>query len=178
VSKKPIIGCIILAVIIGVIFVGAQINPDNPENTNVVFHVTLADPALYDVNGVYYGSFTVEEGCYKFRFVANGDSPKNLSITLRHIATNEGHEQYLLNTRIFTEDYNLQGTLVESELSSWEVWDYLGQKRFCFDPSAHYLQYAPELDDEIEIGITPHRNYDGPVSIFIVYDEDWHLRSP
>jgi len=32
VSKKPIIGGIILAAIIGVVFVGAQINPDNPEN--------------------------------------------------------------------------------------------------------------------------------------------------
>ena len=31
-SKKPIIGGIILAVIIGVVLVGAQINPDNPEN--------------------------------------------------------------------------------------------------------------------------------------------------
>jgi hypothetical protein len=157
VSKKPIIGCIILAVIIGVIFVGAQINPDNPENTNVVFHVTLADPALYDVNGVYYGSFTVEEGCYKFRFVANGDSPKNLSITLRHIATNEGHEQYLLNTRIFTEDYNLQGTLVEDELSSWYVWDYLGEKRISFDGS-----YT------MEIVISPNRNLVGPVSIDLI----------
>ena len=31
-SKKPIIGGIILAAIIGVVFVGAEINPDNPEN--------------------------------------------------------------------------------------------------------------------------------------------------
>ena len=39
-NKKPIIGGIILVTIIGVIFVGAQINPDNPENEEVVFHVT------------------------------------------------------------------------------------------------------------------------------------------
>ena len=32
VNKKPIIGGIILAAIIGVVFAGAQINPDNPEN--------------------------------------------------------------------------------------------------------------------------------------------------
>ena len=35
VNKKPIIGGIILAAIIGVVFVGAQINPDNPENEKV-----------------------------------------------------------------------------------------------------------------------------------------------
>ena len=51
-SKKPIVGGIILAAIIGVVFVGAKINPDNPENINVVFHVTLSDPALYDEKGL------------------------------------------------------------------------------------------------------------------------------
>jgi len=35
VSKKPIIGGIILAAIVGMVFVGAQINPDNPENTKL-----------------------------------------------------------------------------------------------------------------------------------------------
>tara|TARA_B100000408_G_scaffold11662_1_gene8279 strand:+ start:48 stop:182 length:135 start_codon:yes stop_codon:yes gene_type:complete len=33
--KKPIIGGIILASIVVVVFVGAQINPDNPENGRV-----------------------------------------------------------------------------------------------------------------------------------------------
>ena len=170
-SKKPIIGGIILAAIIGVVFVGAQINPDGSEsiqNDNVAFHVTLADPALYDENGLYYGSFTVEERCYEFRFVANGDSPKNLSIILRNIPTQA--EELIGFPSIFVEDYNLQGTLVESELSSWEVWDYLGQKKFCFDPSTEYWQehVDGELSTAIEIIINPHRNYDGPVSIDLI----------
>ena len=171
-SKKPIIGGIILAAIIGVVFVGAQINPDGSEsiqNDNVAFHVTLADPALYDENGLYYGSFTVEEGCYEFRFVANGDSPKNLSIILRNITT-QVEELIGFWDRIFVVDYDLEGTLVESELSSWEVWDYLGQKKFCFDPSTEYWQehVDGELSTAIEIIINPHRNYDGPVSIDLI----------
>ena len=171
-SKKPIIGGIILAAIIGVVFAGAQINPDGSEsiqNDNVAFHVTLADPALYDVNGFYYGSFTVEEGCYEFRFVANGDSPKNLSIILRNITT-QVEELIGFWDRIFVVDYDLEGTLVESELSSWEVWDYLGQKKFCFDPSTEYWQehVDGELSTAIEIIINPHRNYDGPVSIDLI----------
>jgi hypothetical protein len=62
VSKKPIIGGIILVAIIGVVFVGAQINPDDatPICTNklqvdakscipnTVWGVTLADPELYE----------------------------------------------------------------------------------------------------------------------------------
>jgi len=168
VSKKPIIGGIILAAIIGIVFVGAQINPDGSEsiqNDNVAFHVTLADPALYDENGLYYGSFTVEERCYEFRFVANGDSPKNLSIILRNIPTQA--EELIGFPSIFVEDYNLQGTLVESELSSWEVWDYLGQKKFCFDLSDR-VYYDYQVDGAIEIIINPHRNYDGPVSIDLI----------
>ena len=164
-SKKPIIGGIILAIVAIIIIFGEMINPDGSEsiqNDNVVFHVTLADPALYDENGLYYDSFTVEEGWYEFRFVANGDSPITLSIALRHITTQMDLEH------IFSEDFDLQGTLVEDELSSWYVWDYLGQKKFYFDPSAFYLQYAPELDDEIEIVISPHRNYNGPVSIDLI----------
>ncbi len=128
-SKKPIIGGIILAVIVGIIFVGAQINPDNPENINVVFHVTLADPALYDEKGLYNDFFILEKGVYEFRFVPNGDSPTTLSIELWTIKV--GNEKW----RHFSEDFELQGTLVEDELSSWYVWDYLGEKRIIFDES-------------------------------------------
>ena len=128
-SKKPIIGGIILAAIIGVVFAGAQINPDNPENTDVVFHVTLADPALYDENDVYVDYFSLEEGSYEFRFVPNGDSPTTLSIELW--AIEEGKEK----RSTFAEDFQLQGNLVEDELSSWYVWDYLGEKRISFDES-------------------------------------------
>ena len=128
-SKKPIIGGIILAAIVGMVFVGAQINPDNPENTNVIFHVTLADPALYDENGFYVDYFFLEEGSYEFRFVPNGDSPTILSIELWVIE--EGKEK----RSTFAEDFQLQGNLVEDELSSWYVWDYLGEKRISFDES-------------------------------------------
>ena len=148
-SKKPIIGGIILAAIVGVVFVGAQINPDNPENTNVVFHVTLADPALYDENGFYVDYFSLEKGWYEFRFVPNGDSPNKLSIELWAIEA--GKEKW----RHFSEDFELRGNLVEDGLSSWYVWDYLGEKRISFDES-----YT------MEIVINPNRNYDGLTECF------------
>ena len=55
-SKKPIIGGIILAAIIGVVFVGAQINPDNPENekspNSEVWSIRMASPEWhYDRQG-------------------------------------------------------------------------------------------------------------------------------
>jgi hypothetical protein len=143
VSKRPIIGGIILAAIIVMVFVGTQINPDNPENTNVVFHVTLADPTLYDENGFYVDSFSLEEGSYEFRFVPNGDSPRKLSIELWVVE--EGKEK----SRYFSEDFKLEGNLIKDEPASWYVWDYLGEKRISFDES-----YT------MEIVINPNRNYD------------------
>ena len=102
-SKKPIIGGIILAAIIGVVFVGAQINPDNPENKEqVVFHVTLADPALYDREGGLYSGYIkgLEEGWYEFRFVTSGDSPHRLSIELWQL---DGRSAVVQN--VFLDEY-------------------------------------------------------------------------
>ena len=50
------------------------------KNSNIVFHVTLADPDLY-TNGAYTDTFTIDKGEYSFRFVPNGSSPEILSIT-------------------------------------------------------------------------------------------------
>ena len=147
-SKKSIIGGIILAVIIGVVFVGAQINPDNPDNIQFgnsdIFHVTLADPALYE-NGVYVEVFDIEEGTYEFGFVPNGDSPKKLSIKL------------MGKTISFYEDFELQGTLVQDEMSSWYTWEYLGEKNISSGES-----------QKVKIIIDPNGSLKGPVSIQLI----------
>ena len=53
-NKKPIIGGIILAAIIGVVFVGAQINPDNPENekklNSEVWSIRIAGPEFDNIS--------------------------------------------------------------------------------------------------------------------------------
>ena len=147
-SKKPIIGGIILAVItaiIGVVLVGAQINPDNIQVGNSdIFHVTLADPALYE-NGVYVEVFDIEEGTYEFGFVPNGDSPKKLSIKL------------MGKTISFYEDFELQGTLVQDEMSSWYTWEYLGEKNISSGES-----------QKVKIIIDPNGSLKGPVSIQLI----------
>ena len=180
-SKKPIIGGIILAAIIGVVFVGAQINPDNPENGEVVFHVTLADPALYELNnGRYIDYFMLEEeeGWYEFRFVASGDSPHTLSIGLWQIdgSSTIGHDSsgvafvWLQDNRIFEEDFDKQRTLVETEISSWNTWDYSGEKRFHFDPNRYLTAEGSRnvTDAEIKFVIVPSGMAYGPVSVDLI----------
>ena len=150
-SKKPIIGGIILAAIIGVVFVGAQINPDNPENLKIddsdVFHIRLADSSLYE-NGVYSEMFQIEKGVYKFRFVPNGDSPQKLSIKL---LTESG-------VVLMDNHFELEGTLIDNGISSWYTWDYLSNDNML------------KIDEsqQVKILISPNGNLKGPVSIGIV----------
>lgn len=111
------------------------------ESFDSSFHITLADPTLYE-NGVYTEVFNIEEGTYEFGFVPNGDSPKRLSIMLLGFSTS------------FDEDFELKGTLIEDGISSYYTWEYLGQKRINVDNS-----------QEVKILIDPNGNYDGPVSV-------------
>ena len=154
-SKKPIIGGIILAAIIGVIFVGAEINPDNPENTKIadseVFHVRLANPQLYDdlyTHAFYSEGIFAEKGAYEFRFVASGDSPQKLSIKL--LASS--------GAILMDEHFELEGTLIDDGISSWYTWDYLSKDNML------------EIDESqlVEIFVSPNGNLKGTVSIGLV----------
>ena len=166
-NKKPIIGGIILVAIIGVVFVGAQVNPDNPENEEVVFHVTLADPALYDCHTTsstvckYRETVFLEEGIYEFRFVANGDSPQRLEVKLDYGGLG-----------MFKQKYVLVGNLVEEGMSSWYTWEYQ------IDPTDDYYTDRRVCEScasiggvekgQAEITINPKGNLNGPVSIELV----------
>ena len=71
-NKKPIIGGIILAAIIGVVFVGAEINPDNPENGEV-WSIRMAGPEWDDrQNHSAALPKNLEEGTYKIGICCDG----------------------------------------------------------------------------------------------------------
>ena len=81
-NKKPIIGGIVLAAIIGVVFVGAQINPDNPENGEV-WSTRIAGPEFDNISNHKYEPITLERKVpYELHFVPMGDSPERLQISV------------------------------------------------------------------------------------------------
>jgi len=150
VNKKPIIGGIILVAIIGVVFVGAQINPDNPENGEV-WSIRMASPEWHDRQTVRASLPNLEEGTYKLGFVPMGDSPHKITIVIKGKSTTTSPNFY------FSEKFVLKGTPVDTGISKYYTWEYVGQK---------YV-YIPEVEGEANYEITIKRtgNLKGSVTI-------------
>src|SRR6267143_1777136 len=79
---------------------------------------------------------------YQFSFVPNGDSPQNFSILLKG------------DLFSYNADFNLQGTIHNTGISSYYTWDYIGSK----------VIEVPQ-DQEIQIIINPHGNVLGSISV-------------
>ena len=153
-SKKLIVGGIILAAIIGVVFAGAQINPDNPENedsNSEVWSIRMASPEWHDRQTVRASLPNLEEGTYKIGFVPMGDSPHKITIVIKGKSTTTSPNFY------FSEEFVLKGTPVDTGISKYYTWEYVGQK---------YV-YIPEVEGEAnyEITITRTGNLEGSVTI-------------
>ena len=117
---------------------------ETSEKKDATFHVTLADPDLYN-NGIYTDAFTIDKGEYSFRFVPNGSSPKILSITLNG------------NNFDFSEDFKLESTSHQTGVSEYFTWEYEGQM----------IISISEMQ-EISIIIDPNGNIMGSISVDIL----------
>ena len=135
---------IVIPIVIIVFFIAIFSLDPSEKDSNIVFHVTLADPDLY-TNGVYADVFTIDEGEYSFRFVPNGSSPEILSITLNG-------EKF-----DFSEDFKLESTSHQTGISEYFTWEYDGQKRILISEM-----------QEVSIIINPNGNVIGSVSVDIL----------
>ena len=157
-SKKPIIGAIILAAIIVVVSVGAQINPDNPENGEV-WSIRMAGPEWDDRQTVRASLPNLEEGTYKLGFVPMGDSPTKIRIDIKVRSAGSDFAGTAW-TPMFSEKFVLKGTPVDTGISKYYTWEYVGQK---------YV-YIPEVEGEANYEITIIRtgNLKGSVTISLL----------
>jgi len=153
VNKKPIIGGIILVAIIGVVYAGAQINPDNPENGEV-WSIRMAGPEWDDRPILRASLPNLEEGTYKLGFVPMGDSPSPIRIDIKVGSAEFSHHDGGL---VFSEKFVLKGTPVDTGISKYYTWEYVGQK----------FVYIPEVEGEANYEITISRsgNLKGSVTI-------------
>jgi hypothetical protein len=141
VNKKITVIPIIIIIIVFAINFSSD---SNVEKSNNVFHITLADPNLY-TNGVYFDEFTISKGEYSFSFVPNGSSPKILSIKLNGDSFD------------FSEDFKLEGTSHQTEISEYYTWNYNGEENILISE-----------EQKILISINPNGNVMGSVSVDIL----------
>ena len=135
---------IIIPIIVVIGFFAAMSLDSSEKDDGVVFHVTLADPQLYE-NGIYSDSFLISEGEYHFRFVPNGSSPETLSISLNGAELD------------FSEDFKLKNTLHQTGISEYYTWEYLGQK-----------EITVSENQQVIIIINPNGNVMGSVSVSVL----------
>jgi len=132
----------VVAIVVVAIAIGLSLEPNSKKN--VIYHVTLADPKIY-INEIFSDTFTIQKGMYQFSFVPNGDSPEILSISLKG------------TTFSFTENFQLNGTLHDTGISTYYTWEYFGKKE---------IQVIE--DQPLKIEINPHGNLLGSVSVDLI----------
>jgi len=141
--KPKIIGYISIGVGIAIVFGVYTLIDSTDKNHQSIFHVTLADPVMYQ-NGVFTASFEIQEGSYYFAFVPNGDSPQTITISL------QGSNYYSMERFVLDSDFHDTG------ISEYYTWSYIGDEESTIE--------IPSFQS-IQITIDPHENYDGPVSV-------------
>ena len=147
-SSLVIIG--LAAIVIAVVVFSSP--KDNVQDSDYAYYANLSE-SKYGEIGIYVESFEIGDvSCqrfcdYKFRFVPNGDSPQTLSISISGDNTS------------FSEDFQLVGTSVETDISQYYTWDYDGQRVF----------QVSDLE-KVKIVIDPHENITGTVSVYIIQE--------
>lgn len=151
--KKSNLAIIGLAVIvISIVVISSPKDTKLDPDSEYVYHVNLSE-SKYGENGTYEELFEIgNENCqrfcdYNFRFVPNGDSPQTLNISI------------IGDNTFFSENFELVGTLVETDISQYYIWDYRGQKYF-------------EISgiEKVKMIIDPYGNVMGTVSVYIIQE--------
>ena len=151
VRKKSIIGGIILAAIIGLVAAGAQINPEysvGEERPNSeVWNKRIAGPEFANDSILKSSPITLERNVqYKFEFVPMGDSPERIKISIGGV---------------FSETFVLEKTLVDTGISKYYTWEYIGKENVLVSNQ----QCPNQKTCDYEITVERFGNLEGAVSI-------------
>ena len=163
-NKMVIAGGVVVAAIIVSIAYGASMNPggDEQRSGGEIWNFRISGEEFNDISTITAGLPALEGGTYKIGFVPMGDSPAKIKLTINGKWT----ESYNVEPswgQIFSEEFVLEKSLVDTGISKYYTWEYIGQK---------YVQ-IPELEGKIpssdepiyEIIINRYGNLEGSVSI-------------
>ena len=165
-NKMVIAGGIVVVAIIVSMAYGAQMNPGGNEQRSggEIWNFRISGEEFNDISTIRAGLGVIEGGTYKIGFVPMGDSPAKIELTIKGKWTESYNVEPSWGT-IFSEEFVLEKSLVDTGISKYYTWEYIGQK---------YVQ-IPELEGKIpssdepiyEIIISRYGNLEGSVSISI-----------
>ena len=152
-----------VAIIVSIAY-GASMNPDGDEQRSggEIWNFRISGEEFNDISTITAGLGVIEGGTYKIGFVPMGDSPAKIKLTIKGKWTESYNVEPSWGT-IFSEEFVLEKSLVDTGISKYYTWEYIGQK---------YVQ-IPELEGKIpssdepiyEIIINRYGNLEGSVSI-------------
>ena len=163
-NKMIIVGGIVIVLIVISMAYGASMNPGGNEQRSggEVWNFRISGEEFNDISAIRAGLPALEGGTYKIGFVPMGDSPAKIELTIKGKWTVSYNVEPSWGT-IFSEEFVLEKSLVDTGISKYYTWEYIGQK---------YVQ-IPELEGKIpssdepiyEIIINRYGNLEGSVSI-------------
>jgi hypothetical protein len=160
-NKMMIAGGILVAAIVISMAYGAQMNPGGNEQRSggEIWDFRISGPEFHDKTTIMAGLGVIEGGTYEIGFIPMGDSPKKIRLIIDGVIP-ENQRYYLDDPdkiEIFSEEFILERSLVDTGVSKYYTWEYLGQK---------FVQF-PKTEGETNYEITIQRsgNLEGSVSI-------------
>ena len=161
-NKTLIAGGIVAVAIAVSIAYGASMNPGGNEEKrsgSETWDFRISGPEFHGKTTIMAGLGIIEGGTYEIGFVPMGDSPSNIRLIIEGEIP-EDQRYYLdepVKREIFSEEFILQRNLIDTGISKYYTWEYLGQR---------FVQF-PETEGEANYEITIQRggNLEGSVSI-------------
>ena len=125
-NKTIIAGGIVAAAIIVSITYGAVANPGGDpikeEPSSEVWNFRFSGQEFHNISSHGFDGISLETGnTYQFKFVPMGDSPEQLRLSLVGISP---------SVQVFSDTLYLKKTLVDTGISKYYTWEYVGDKFF------------------------------------------------
>ena len=125
-NKTVIAGGIVAAAIIVSITYGAVANPGGDpikeEPSSEVWNFRFSGQEFHNISSHGFDGISLDTGnTYQFKFVPMGDSPEQLRLSLVGISP---------SVQVFSDTLYLKKTLVDTGISKYYTWEYVGDKFF------------------------------------------------
>tara|TARA_Y100000996_G_scaffold365443_1_gene310214 strand:+ start:53 stop:523 length:471 start_codon:yes stop_codon:yes gene_type:complete len=148
-AKKAAIavGIAVAAIAISMTY-GAIANPGGSEEDvdSSIWNIRISGPEFQDLQTIGSEIGVLGKGTYEIGFVPMGDSPEILNL---RIMSEDGYD-------IFEQEFYLEKSLVDTGISKYYTWEYIGEAFFTVSET-----------DEYEIVINREGNLKGSISISI-----------